>query len=133
MANVSVQINQGTPRLVDYEEHVTLKAGDTLRLVNLCYCTSRAALADTVAGEAYLFLDRVVSYDNGLFTRGGPRIRAGCGKVGDFKGSWDMGPGEHRVVIALMHYFSDTVTVNGYLTGTHEVDERFFINLDVEQ
>ena len=121
MAGVSVQINDGAARPVGYEELVTLKAGDTLRLVNLRYCTSREALADSVAGEGYLFENRAESYDNGLVTRSGPRIRAGCGDVGDFVGSWVVGSGQHRVVIALVHYFGDN----------HEVDDRFYFNLDV--
>ena len=99
------------------EERITLRAGDALRLVRLRYCTSREALADSVAGEAYLSLP-----GGGLFTRGGPRIRAGCGEVGNFEGSWIVEPGQHRVVIVLMHYF----------TGTCEVDDRFFFNLDVQ-
>jgi hypothetical protein len=107
---------------VNYEERVTLKAGDTVRLANLRYCTSREALADSVAGEAYLFKDRVETYDNGLFTPGGPRVRAGCGEVGDFDGTWIMEPGQHRVVIALVHYFG----------ASYEVDGRFHLNLNVE-
>jgi hypothetical protein len=123
VASVSVQINDGTPRPVDYEERMTLNAGDTLRLVNLRYCASREALADGLAGEAYLFKNRVESYENnGLFTRGGPRIRAGCGDAGNFEGSWIMETGDHRVVIALVHYFGDD----------YEVDDRFYFNLHVE-
>jgi len=122
VASVSVQINDGTPRPVAYEERMTLNAGDTLRLVNLRYCASREALADGLAGEAYLFKNRVESYENnGLFTRGGPRVRAGCGDVGDFQGSWTMETGSHRVVIALVHYFGNL----------YEVDDRFFFNLNV--
>ena len=91
--------------------------------MNLRYCTSSEALSDSVAGEVYLFKDRVESYqDNGLFTRGGPRIRAGCGDAGDFMGSWVVGPGQHRVVIALVHYFGNS----------YEVDDRFYFNLSVE-
>jgi hypothetical protein len=123
VAGVNVQINQGTPRPVAYEERMTLKAGDTLRLVNLRYCASREALADGLAGEAYLFKNRVESYENnGLFTRGGPRIRAGCGDVGDFQGSWIVEAGNYRVVIALVHYFGNA----------WEVDDRFYFNLDVQ-
>jgi len=122
VAGVSVQVNDGAARPVAYEELITLKAGDTLKLVNLRYCTSREALADSVAGEVYLFNNRVESYDNGLFTRHGPRIRAGCGDVGDFMGNWVVGPGQHRVVIALVHYFGNN----------YEVDDRFYFNLDVE-
>jgi len=122
VASVSVQINDGTPRPVTYEERMTLKAGDTLRLVNLRYCASREALADGLAGEAYLFKNRAEGYDNGLFTRGGPRIRAGCGDAGDFQGSWIMETGDHRVVIALVHYFGNL----------YEVDDRFYFNLHVE-
>jgi hypothetical protein len=131
VAGVSVQINEGTPMPVAYEGRLTLTAGDTLRLVSLRYCASREALADGVAGEAYLFRNSVVDYENGLFTRGGPRIHADCGDAGDFDSSWIIEPEQHRVVIALMHYFSDTVVVNGYFTGTYEVDDRFFFNLDV--
>jgi hypothetical protein len=122
VAGVSVQINEGTPQPVVSEQRITLKAGDALRLVNLCYCTSSEALADTVAGEAYFFKDRAESYGNSLSVRDGPRIRAGCGNVGDFEGSWIMEPGQHRVVIALVHYSNIT----------HEVDSRFYINLHVE-
>jgi len=98
-------------------EHIILRSRDTLRLVCLRYCTSREALADSVAGEAFLSPP-----GGGLFTRDGPRVRAGCGDVGNFEGSWIVEPGQHRVVIALMHYF----------TGTCEVDDRFFFNLDVQ-
>ena len=122
VAGVNIRINDSPPRPVDYEERVALKAGDTVRLVNLRYCTSREALADSVAGEVYLFVNRSESYDHGLFTRGGPRIRAGCGDVGDFVGSWVVEPGGHRVVIALVHYFGNN----------YEVDDRFFFNLEVE-
>lgn len=122
VAGVSVQINEGTPQPVVSEQCMTLKAGDALRLVNLCYCTSSEALADTVTGEASFFKDRVESYENNRYVRDGPRIRAGCGNVGDFEGSWIMEPGQHRVVIALVHYSNIT----------HEVDSRFRINLDVE-
>lgn len=122
VASVSVQIDEGTPRPVAREERITLKAGDALRLVNLRYCTSSEALADAVAGEAYFFEESVLSYDNALFTRYGARIRADCGEVGDFDGSWVVESGQHWVVIALVHYFSDTF----------EADDRFYINLDVQ-
>jgi len=122
VASVSVQINDEAPRPVAYEERMILKAGDVLRLVGLRYCASGEALADGLAGEAYLFKGRAVSYDYGLFTRGGPRIRAGCGDAGNFEGSWIMETGDHRVVIALVHYFSDD----------YEVDDRFYFNLHVE-
>jgi hypothetical protein len=121
VAGVSAQINESTPRPVAYNEHISLNAGDTLRLVNLRYCASSEAIADRVSGEAYLFKDRVEDYANGLFIRAGSRIRAGCGDVGDFEGSWTLEAGQHRVVIALVHYFGDA----------SEVDDRFFFNLDV--
>jgi len=121
VASVSVQINEGTPRPVAYEEQMALKAGDTLRLVGLRYCASSKAPADKVSGEAYLFKDRVEDYTNGLFIRVGPPISAGCGSVGDFEGSWTVESGQHRVVIALVHYFRD---------GS-EVDDRFYFNVDV--
>jgi hypothetical protein len=123
VAGISVQINEGTPQPVAYEENITLNAGDILRLVNLRYCASREAGADRVSGEAYLFIDRVEDYGNGLFVRVGPRISAGCGPVGDFEGSWTLVAGQHRVLIALVHYFGDA----------SEVDDRFFFNLDVGQ
>lgn len=139
-AGVSVQINGGAPSPVTYEGRLNLKAGDTLNLVNLCYCTSSTAPNDGVAGEAYLFLNRVETYTYGLFTRGGPRIREICGNAGDFEGIWTMERGHHRVVIALMHYFSRTVpaaiipdpVTECERTGDCEVDDRFYINLDVE-
>jgi len=121
VADVSVQINESTPRPVAYNEHISLNAGDTLRLVTLRYCASSEAMADSIVGEAYLFSNRVEDYANGLFTRAGPRIRAGCGDVGDFEGSWTLEAGQHRVVIALIHYFGDA----------YEVDDRFYFNLDV--
>jgi len=121
VAGVSVQVNEGTPRPVVYEERLTLKAGDTLRLVSLRYCASSEAPADKVSGEAYLFRNRVEDYTNGLFIRVGSSISAGCGSVSDFEGSWAMESGEHRVVIALVHYSGD-----GY-----EVDDRFYFNVDV--
>jgi hypothetical protein len=122
VASVSVQVNEGTPRPVAYGERITLKAGDTLRLVSLRYCASHEALADAVAGEAYLFENGVESYENSLFTRGGPRIHADCGDVGDFQGSWIVELGQHRVFVILVHYF-----------GTdYEVGDRFLFNLDVE-
>ena len=125
VAGVSVQINDGRPRPVGYEEQMALKAGDTLRLVSLRYCASSEALADAVAGEAYLFKNRVEDY-NGLFTRRGAHIRAGCGDIGDFEGSWTMEPGQHRVVIALVHYFGANIGID------LEVDDRFYLNLDVQ-
>lgn len=130
VAGVCVQINGGTPALVNYEQQLALRAEDTLGLVGLRYCASREALADGVGGEAYLFKNRVRTYDYGLFTRGGPRIHADCGDAGDFEGHWIMEPGQHRVVIALMHYYD--IVVNGSPTETWEVDDRFYINLDVE-
>lgn len=137
VACVSVQINEGTPEPVGWDEHMTLTAGDALRLVNLRYCTSGEALADNVAGEAYLFPNGVETYEYGLFTRRGVHIRTGCGNVGDFEGSWIMEPGQHRVVIALMHYFSEPLTITVPLPTRCtdkrdcEVDDRFYINLDV--
>jgi len=120
VAGVSVQINDGAPQPVAYEGNITLNAGDALKLVNLRYCASSEALADRVAGEAYLFVNRVEDYSNGLFTDGSP-IRADCGDVGDFGGSWILEAGQHRVVIVLVHYFNTNF----------EVDNRFFFNLDV--
>jgi len=123
VAGISVQINDSTPRPVKYEEQMALKAGDTLRLVNLRYCASSEALADTVSGEAYLFKNRVEDYTNALSIRVGSPISAGCGSVGDFQGNWTMESGQHRVVIALVHYFRDAF----------EVDDRFYFNVDVGQ
>jgi len=120
VADVSVQINEGAPRPVACEERMTLKAGDTLRLVSLRYCASREVLADGETGEAYLFKNRVEDYGNGLFTRGGPRIRAGCGDVGNFESSWIMERGQYRVAITLLHYFGNAC----------EIDDRFYFNLD---
>jgi len=121
VAGVSVQVNDGTPRPVKYEEQMALKAGDTLKLVGLRYCASSEAMADKVSGEAYLFKNRVEDDTNGLFIRVGPPISAGCGLVGDFEGNWTVESGQRRVVIALVHYFRDA----------SEVDDRFFFNLDV--
>jgi len=143
VAGVSVQINGGTPRPVVFNEAVTLTAGDTLGLMNLRYCTSSKDLADSVAGEAYFFPNDVETYTYGRFTSSGPHILADCGDVGDFVGSWTMEPGQHRVVITLMHYFSEekrsyAEQFKGYFTGKCkekgecEVDDRFYINLNVE-
>lgn len=118
VVSVGVQINDDEP--VAYEEPITitLRAGDALRLVNLRYCICPEAQPDGVAGEAYLFKHGVVSWDDGRFTRGGP---IGCGDVGEFEGSWVMEPGQHQMVIYLLHYFGDT----------HAVDDRFHFDLDV--
>jgi hypothetical protein len=142
VASVSVQIN-GTPRPVGWNDQITLTAGSILKPVNLRYCTSGEDLADAVAGEAYLFPSGVETYTYSLFTRRSPRIRAGCGDVGDFEGSWVMEPGQHEVVIALMHYFSsekysDTVKLKDCFTGQCkkngecEVDDRFRFHLHVK-
>jgi hypothetical protein len=118
VVSVSVQINDGEP--VAYEEPITitLRAGDVLRLVNLRYCICPEAQPDGVAGEAYLFPHRQETYEYGRFTRGGP---IGCGDVGDFEGSWVMEPGQHGLLIALVHYFGNS----------HDVDDRLYLNLDV--
>jgi len=142
VAAVSVQID-GTPRPVAFDEQITLTAGNTLRLADLRYCTSGEDLADGAAGEAFLFPNGVVTYTYGLFTRRGAHIRAGCGDVADFEGSWIMEPGHHRVCVVLMHYFSDEkrsdaekfkdyFTGKCKETGECEVDDRFYINLDVQ-
>jgi len=123
VASISVRINEGESQPVAYNERITLKSGDALELVSLRYCTSQEALADSVAGEAYLFKNGIESYDNGLFPRGGPHIHAGCGDAGDFEGSWIVEPGRHRVVIALVHYYGNT----------YEIDDRFYLNLEVGQ
>lgn len=139
VASVSVQINEGTPISVAYNQTMTLKIGDTLSLMGLRYCTSRESLADGVGGEAYLFdcdenyLNCDETYDYGLFTRGGPCIRACCGDVGDFVikddlpasdklPNWVLDEGRHKVVIALVHYYGND----------YEVDDRFHIKLDVK-
>ena len=128
VAGVSVQINEGIPRPVACEEDVILEAGDTLRLVNLQYCTSREAKTDKVAGEAYLYhcdenSSVWVANDDVLYTPSTSSIPAGCGAVGDFRDSWVVEPGQNRVAIALVHYFGNS----------YEVDDRFHINLHVEQ
>jgi len=124
VASVSVQANEDTPRPVGPNEQITLQAGDVLRLVNLRYCASSEAMADKAAGEAYLFINGIENYENGLFPLKGVSIRAGCGDAGGFEGSWVMEEaGQHRVVIALVHYFGDD----------SEVDDRFYFNLDVGQ
>ena len=122
MAGVSIQINERAPLPVVDDQHMILKPGDVLRLVKLRYCTSSEALADAVTGEAYFVADSVLAYDNALFIRSGPRVYAGCGTVGDFAGSWVVESGRHRVVIALIHYFGDS----------YEVDDYFYLNLDVQ-
>jgi hypothetical protein len=123
-----MQINEGIPKPVAYEEFITLTAGDTVTLVDLRYCAFCEALADSVGGEAYLFpncdehhRNCIETYENGLFTRGGPRIHSGCNDIGDFRGSWVAESGRYRLLVALVHYFG----------VEYEVDDRFYVNLNV--
>lgn len=120
VTGVSVRINNGESRPVTHNERIALKAGDVFRLANLRYGTFRKTTSDGVAGEAYLFKHNVESYENGLFSRGFP-ITTSSGNLGDFKGSWSVEPGQHRVFVALVHYFGDA----------YEVDDHFSFTLDV--
>jgi hypothetical protein len=104
VAGVTLQTNSDEPKLVRYEERVSLKARDHLRIVNLRYCISPEAMVNRLEGKAYLFKKSVENYKYAVLTPSSFPVSPGCYNVGNFEKSWEVEPGQHRVIIPMILY-----------------------------
>lgn len=121
VASVTLQTNSDEPKLVRYEERVSLKARDHLRIVNLRYCISPEAMVNRLEGKAYLFKKSVENYEYTVSTPSSFPVSPGCYNVGNFEKSWEVEPGQHRVIIPMILY-----------DGSNKiVYKRFHLYLDV--
>ncbi|NJM72304.1 MAG: hypothetical protein HC862_20205 [Scytonema sp. RU_4_4] len=123
IANVTMQINSDEPRQIKNNERVPLKAGDTLRVVNLRYCIPPEVTVNKVEVKAYLFPKGTENYKNGLFTSSRFPTYTGCHIIGNFEKTWKVESGQHQVTIPIIKY-----------DGSNRiVDKSFYLNLDVGQ
>jgi hypothetical protein len=119
---VLYSLNNGEPQIASSEEVLIVQPGDSISIVDLQYCSETAGSTwDEIQGEAYFRENGVFDYGDGRFTIGVP-ILPGEHPTGAFDGSWTIQAGWDRLVIVLIHYYQ----------GGHEIDHRFFINLDVQ-
>lgn len=121
VANLTVQVNSDEPQTVKNKERMPLKAGDTLKVLNLSYCIPSQTKVNKLEVKAYLFKNEVENYKNGLSTPSNFPVSSGCHNVSNFQKSWKLEPGKHRVSIPIIKY-------NG---SNRVVDKSFYINLDV--
>jgi hypothetical protein len=122
VANLTVQINSDEPLQVHNHQRIPLKAGDTLKILNLSYCLPSEVSLNKVEVKAYLFKNGVESYQNVLLTSNNFPIHTGvCHNIGNFKNTWKLEPGQHQAIIPLIKY-----------DGSNRiVDKSFYVTLDV--
>jgi hypothetical protein len=126
-------VNDGEPKTIGDEGWVQLQAGDQFCLVDLEYYAEGNARDDAVSAEAYIRKggreERNIDYDDGRFS-GGDAIYEGTHRLGaldrdsnrERNPCWDVEKEWNRVIIALVQNYGNRA----------EVDDRFYINLDVE-
>lgn len=122
ITEVEYSINEGPSQLVTNEESISLKPGDSLAIVGFKYLSGEGEANGQVAAEAYIRKEGSFDYEDGRFTTGTPTTE-GEHLGGAFNGGWAVQSGWDRLVIALVHYYGDN----------YEVDDRFFLNLVMEE
>lgn len=121
VAGVTLQTNNDEPKLVKYEERVSLRARDNLRIVNLRYCIPPEVTVNRLEGKAYLFKKSVENDKYALLTPSSFPVSSGCHTVGNFEKSWQVESGQHRVVIPVIRY-----------DGSNKIEyKKFYLYLDV--
>lgn len=152
---VHFQINDGEPVLAKNEEILQLEAGDLLTVTEITFSSQGPAMRrDVASAEAVLRTDPSDKENFPAETFRGndpsPRVRVtgGVQSLGGLLfdasrqnvGGWSLEPGTDRLVIALIHNFSFEDPGSGCSggcgskeQGCFEVDDRFFLNLQVGQ
>ncbi|BAY12235.1 hypothetical protein [Calothrix sp. NIES-2098] len=122
VANLTVQINSDEPLQVNNHQRISLKAGDSLKVLNISYCIHSEVSLNKVEAKAYLFKHGVESYKDVLLTPSNFPINTGvCHNIGNFQKSWKLEPGQHQAMIPIIKY-----------DGSNRiVDKSFYFTLDV--
>ncbi|OUL19927.1 hypothetical protein [Nostoc sp. 106C] len=122
VANLTVQINSDEPLQVINHQRIPLKAGDTLKILDLSYCIPSEVSLNKLEAKALLFKNGVESYKDVLLTLSDFPIHTGvCHKIGNFQKTWKLEPGQHQAMIPIIKY-----------DGSNRiVDKSFYFTLDV--
>ncbi|MDZ8051279.1 MAG: hypothetical protein RMX68_018555 [Aulosira sp. ZfuVER01] len=122
VVNLTVQINSDEPLQVNNHKQIPLKAGDSLKVLNLSYCIPSEVSLNKLEAKAYLFKNGVESYQDVLLTSSNFPIHKGvCHNIGNFQKTWKLEPGQHQAIIPLIKYYG----------SNRIVDKSFYFTLDV--
>jgi hypothetical protein len=128
-------INNGPPQIAENHERIMVKVGYTIAVTDVQFHSpTHGGQEDVASVEAYMQKGRCwtdIDYIDSRTTGGGVEIRAGIRSLGPliadrdnrYNPTWTIQPGWKRIIIALVHNYG----------GKAEVDDRFFINLVIQE